>query len=335
MLSLELQTEGVRSTLLGSQSPGSDRVALVASVDEWSVRALQSVLEPKGYRVLHAANSAETLALAESSRPDVVWIWFAHGGGDAADLCGRLRQEALIPSSTPILIVGLAPVVRAQRLAGFRAGAWDVLTFPFDAEEMLLKLDAFAGAKRDADHARQESLLDPVSGLYGQHGMERRARELLADASRRRIPLACVVLGADPSANERPAASATPVFRSSVATQHVAPLLHAHGRLSDTIGRWSDTEFAVLAPATDAGGAEKLAARLARVIEAAAPSGSQAFAGLEVRAGYEVVESFGSDLPSSDDLLVHASAALHKARAGRSLPPFQRYRSESSPELRG
>src|SRR4029077_16389648 len=100
-------------------------------------------------------------------------------------------------------------------------------------------------------------------------GMERRARELLAEASRRRIPLACVVLDADSSSMERPAAPGTPASRSSVATQHVAPLLHAHGRLSDAIGRWSDTEFALLAPATDAAGAAKLAARLARVIEAA------------------------------------------------------------------
>ncbi len=297
------------------------------------MRALQSVLESKGYRVLHAATGAEAFERAEATRPDVIWIWLAHGGSDAADLCRRLRQEALIPSSTPILIIGLAPMVRAQRLAGFRAGAWDVLTFPFDAEELLLKLDSYVSAKQDADHAREQSLVDPVSGLYGHLGMERRAGELLADAARRHAPLSCVVLGADSPPPER-LEPPTPPLKSAVLAQHVAPLLHMHGRLSDTIGRWSEAEFAVLAPATDAGGAAKLAARLAHAIEAR-PSGAPGSPRVEVRAGYEVVDSFHADIPSSQDLFLHASAALRAARSGRELPHFQRYRPENPPRTPG
>jgi PleD family two-component response regulator len=327
MPSIELESQGARSTSHGSSLPTSS-VALIASADEWSVRALQSVLEPKGYRVEHATSGADTLERAEATRPDVIWIWLAHGGSDPAELCSRLRQEAQVPPSTPILIAGLAPVVRAQRLAGLRAGAWDVLTFPFDAEEVLLKLESYVAAKRDADRARERSLLDVDSGLYGAFAMERRAQELVADAARRHVPLACVVLDAEPPPPERGERGARPL-KAAMFADRVAPLLHAHGRLSDTIGRWSQAEFAVLAPATDAAGAAKLAARLAEIIEGA-PVGASGGPRLEVRAGYDVVDSFEADIPSPHDLLMHASAALDAARAERQLPPFQRYRPESS-----
>src|SRR2546426_11838292 len=47
----------------------------------------------------------------------------------------------------------------------------------------------------------------------------------------------------------------------------VTQALQTHGRLSDTIAWWNGTEFAVLAPATDAVGAEQLARRLSAAIE--------------------------------------------------------------------
>src|SRR5256885_11298083 len=79
----------------------------------------------------------------------------------------------------------------------------------------------------------------PVSGLYTRRGLERRARELTADAFRRRSPLACVALGIEPAPKDAPGAVA-----------YAATVLQASARASDAIGDLTEGAFAVLAPAT-------------------------------------------------------------------------------------
>ena len=271
------------------------------------------MLEPKGYEILRPATAPEALELARSATPDVVVLaGHAPGGGDAAEFCRQLRRDGLTPPRVPVLILSGTPTLRAERVAGLRAGAWDVLAFPFDTEEMLLRLDAYLAAKLDADAARDQGLLDRETELYGARGVKRRAGELIAEATRRHGALACVVLGADP-----PSAPAA-------ALRHVAGVLHTHGRQSDVIGRWNNTEFAVLAPETDDPGAATLAQRLMRVIEATpAPAGIPR-SRLAVRAGYAAVGDVAAAPLEAQGLLTHASSALAVARTPQHAP-IQRY----------
>jgi diguanylate cyclase (GGDEF)-like protein len=311
--------------------PNPSRLALVVSADPWLPQALETVLRPAGYMVLHATNGAEAIEQAARVSPDIVWVWNRLPDMSAAAVCRRVREDQQRASIVPILVLGPAPFVRAERLDVLRAGAWDVLAFPFDTEEQLLKIDAYVRSKRAAEHAREDGLIDPTSGLYSQQGIERRVAELVADSARRRVPLAVVVITADSVTNgseeERRGVS------SPAVVHHVAALLQARGRLSDAIGRWREGEFAIVAPATDSEGAAKLAGRLAEVVEStplepAVPAGS-AQQGLRVRAGYEVLDDFAIKLFSAQDLLAHASAALRMARQEGGRGRFVRYRQES------
>jgi len=283
-------------------------LALVAAPDEWA-RALESVLEPRGYRVLRATSGAGTVERARSAPPDLILVASNLPDLDGVTVGRTLREQALITPSTPIILMAPTSATRERRLAGLRAGAWHVLGFPLDAEELLLRLEVYMGAKRDADRAREEGLVDPGSGLYTARGVERRARELVADATRRHEPLACVVLSADPE----PGAAAGAVGSAPV-VEHVARVLGAHGRASDAIGRWSRTEFAVLAPATDGTGAVKLAERLARVAETALPAAGVELPRFAIRAGYEAVSDAHARPLGPGDFLAHARVALGRTR---------------------
>lgn len=303
-------------------SPPSDvatRLALLVSGDDWSARALQSALQPSHYRALQTWNSRETREVMRTARPDVVLLLANLPDGDAVDLCRWLRQDARVSPSTPVVVIRPAPVSPDQRLEGLRAGAWDVLALPINPEELRAKLDTYVAAKLDADRAREEGLVDQGSGLYGARGIERRARELVADALRRQMALACVLFSADAHPDERNGKGVAPVQR------HVAALLQAHGRLSDVIGRWRHDEFAVLAPGTDAGGAEKLAERLARVIETSTPPTGVSLPPLMVRAGYEAIENGAAAATRAIDLLGRAEAALQVARGAPRVPRILRY----------
>jgi len=305
--------------------PPSDvttRLALLVSGDDWSARALQSALQPSGYRALQTWNSRETRDVMRVARPDVVLLLANLPDGDAVDLCRWMRQDTRVSASTPVVIIRPAPVSPEQRLDGLRAGAWDVLALPLNPEELRAKLDAYVAAKLDADRAREEGLVDHGSGLYGARGIERRARELLADALRRQMALACVLLSAEspPDDKRSQVSAAIPIVH-----QHVAGLLHAHGRLSDVIGRWHHDEFAVLAPGTDASGAEKLASRLARIIETSAPAAGVSLPPLVVKAGYDALENGAVKSTRPIDLLGRAEAALQVARGAPKVPRILRY----------
>jgi len=284
------------------------------------------VLQPRGYRVLRASSGGETLELARSGRLDVALVASALPDRDGLEVCRALRQEALITPSTPIILLASTAATREQRLAGLRAGAWDRLDLPLDADELLLKLDAYMLAKQDGDRARRGAFVDVVSGLYNAWGVARRARELVADAWRRHAALACVMLAVDVQPEAAPDAEA----RSSVVRHHAASLLHARGRASDAIGWWDGPHFAVLAPATEAEGAAQLARRLSQAIEMAPPPQPRDAPplSLAVRAGYEVVHDVHATPLEPETLLARATSALHQARAE---PRGARIRAYSPP----
>src|SRR5207237_10002690 len=99
-------------------------------------------------------------------------------------------------------------------------------------EELTLKVDAMTRLKLEMERALEESAVDPASGLYTFRGLERRARELTADAVRRRAPLACVALGLelDPKGTGEPAAA------PPAAAAHAGQDVPARRRTSDCGG---------------------------------------------------------------------------------------------------
>ena len=302
-------------------------VALIANAEAWLNEALESILEPRGYRVLSASNGQELLERAVGARPDLVLLNAVLPDLDSIQLCRTLRQSPALARTMPLLVISSTPVTKQQRLAALQAGAWDYLTLPLEAEEMLLKLDAYVRVKLEVDRALEESPVDHASGLYSSRGLERRARELVSDAFRRHAALACVALGIEVEAEEaRPAATAAAL---AAAFDFAAQVLQARGRTSDAIGRLSRGEFAVLAPATDATGAVKLARRLAQSIESGKPR-PEGIPALRVRAGYEAVADLSASPIQPHSLLEHASAALQQARGAGNGEPILGYQAGST-----
>ena len=280
---------------------------------------LRNLLEPAGYAVLREPSGRYALERARGTEPDVVIVDAELPDMAGVELCRLLRADPRVSSSTPLLLAFREHASRDQRTAALRAGAWECIAPPHEADEILLKIGAYVRAKLDADRARAEGLLDPLTGLYNRQGLARRARELGSQAFREHGALACVVLALDVE---------TPASASESAGQVVVRCVHAlksSARLSDVVGRLSPTEFAVLAPGTDAAGARRLAERLASTVQAsagAAPtpapapdSASQPQLPLRVRCGYEAVANVGYAPIEPVDLLVRASTALRTGRA--------------------
>lgn len=278
------------------------------------VRALRDSLERAGYDVIWAHTAALGVSRGRDDSPDLVMVDLELGDMTSFEFCQTLRRDPAFAPSTPIVVVATEEISREQRLCALRAGAWDVLPGPPDPEELLLKADIYVRAKLDADRATSQGLIDPVTGLYNRIGLARRARELGAQAFRTHDALACVALSVDFDPAKglllSPEEMRPAIVRCGAA-------LRAIGRPSDPIGRLAANEFAVLAPATDAIGAQKLAERLAHALQEATVDTEVPAAASEVSGGYEAVTNLAYAPIGPVELLARAAGAMREARVHR------------------
>ena len=81
---------------------------------------------------------------------------------------------------------------------------------------------------------REENLLDSGTGLYNMRGLARRAKEIGADALRRREALACVVFAPETEPEVEEESPTDELLRMS---DQVGAIFRQVGRVPDAIGR--------------------------------------------------------------------------------------------------
>lgn len=227
-------------------------VVLIVSEHEWASRSLDTILAPRGYAVMRAYNGAQAMERAASADPEAVFVERNLPDGDGLELCRKLMKAEAISPATPLIVTTSGPVTQEQRIEALRAGAWEVVGLPVDAQELVLRLDRYTRAKLEADRARRQSILDPETHLYSRSGILQRAGEVIAAAERHGRPVACVVIEAGAEAD----GSSREVLRELV------EVLRSSTRKSDILGRIGPCQFAVVAPDTPQEGARILANRL-------------------------------------------------------------------------
>ena len=289
--------------------------------EEWSARALESILSPAGYHVMRAYTAVSGLDRARTQPPDLIFINISLPDGSGIELCTTLRGDNRIGASVPIVVTSTLRPLREERLAALKAGAWEVLSHPLDAQELLLKLNAYTQAKSEIDRIRQGALLDQLTGFYTLRGLEQRADELQSLAHRQHEALACVVLAPQPAAKEDQEAIAAAVMR-------LARVLKDAGRVSDAIGMLGQTEFAIFAPSTDERGAAKMAARLGAVVQSTLAEEEAPF---HVKAGYDAVPNVWETPGMAQQLLPHATIALRRAMSASNGEWIQAFEPRTMP----
>jgi diguanylate cyclase (GGDEF)-like protein len=299
-------------------------LVLIANDQEWSARSLESILGPNGYSVVRAYTGQQALERARSSQPDLIILDAQMPDMHGFEVCRTLRSDPRFSATTPIVITTSGPSGRAQRLEAYRAGAWEFLGQPLDGEALLLKLNTFLQCKREVDALREENLLDPGTGLYNMRGLSRRAREIGAEAFRRRDPIACVVFAPDQDEDESDTQEDEDARRMS---DQVALLFRQAGRASDAIGRLGQSEYGVIAPATGPEAAIRMVRRLGGVIESSPIPVRGGEKNLRLRAGYCAVPDFAESSVDAVELLLRATTALRdlkrEGKAGERIRAFE------------
>ncbi len=287
-------------------------LVLLANDQEWSSRSLESVLGPRGFATVRAFTGRQALELVRTTRADAVVIDVGLPDISGLDVCRLLREEPAFQTGTPIILLTSGTPTRAQRLEAYSAGAWELLSEPYDIDALMLKLDLFVRAKREADRTLESGLLDPATGVYNARGLARRAREIGADAARRRAGLACVAFAARV---EGPDANEASVDMDSLVVARLSEVCRQAARVSDAVGRLGRSEVVIIAPSTDAAGAERIVARVRSLVEATPLRHGDRTSSLKVIAGFTAVSDFSTSSSDVVSLLLRAASELRLGRA--------------------
>src|SRR5205814_2744538 len=144
--------------------------------------------------VRRAHSGAQALERAHAAPPDLVVLDESLTDMDAVAATRALRDDADVGPGTPLLLISAQRPSSPQHHAALRAGVWEFLRHPFNAEEVAAKLDTYVLLKLDGDRARRETSIADAAGFYTVRGLALRAQELTLQAFHHAQPLACVAL---------------------------------------------------------------------------------------------------------------------------------------------
>ncbi len=176
-----------------------------------NIRLLASVLEPRGYEILTASNAEQGLRIATRTRPDVILLDVIMPGKDGFAMCRELKALDAT-RAIPVLFVTAKDDTECL-LRAFRCGAVDYVPKPFQAEEVLVRvethmkiarltrevmdrnreLEAEIGRRQEAEAARRTATERLVTlsemdmkrwGIAGFVGGSRVVRKILSDIDR-------------------------------------------------------------------------------------------------------------------------------------------------------
>ena len=114
--------------------------------DEKSLHmAIEKLLTKSGYEYCGATDAESGLEMLAVEKPDLLLLDVMLPGMNGFDLCTRIRAEG---RRIPIIFLSAKNDI-VDKSIGFRAGGDDYVTKPFDATELILRIEAHIRCHKD------------------------------------------------------------------------------------------------------------------------------------------------------------------------------------------
>ncbi len=230
----------------------------------------------------------------------------------------------------PVLFITARDGV-ADKLRGLALGALDFIGKPFDEPELAARVRTALRIRslgEDLDAANREierlAKSDPVTGVANRRQLSEVLQQACSVADRYGRPLSMVIGDID---HLRLINDGFGLDAGDRALARLARVMEAASRDADTVGRFGGSEFIVICPETEVGGAAVLAGRIRAGTEA---SVGAVVGDVTITASFGCAEKAPSE--SAEELLRRCSQALDTAkRGGRNRVCLARSGDEAQP----
>ena len=287
---------------------------LVVEDDAESARML-SKLFADSYRVLHAADAEQALAMAAAEQPDAILLDVILPGMDGFACCERLKAD---PCTAQIPVVFMTGIDRGEaENRGLSLGAADFVSKPVNPVVLQKRVQIQVELKRARDQLTLLAATDGLTGLANRRQFDEALAREYSRLARSRQLLSVLLADIDhfKAFNDRYGH-----VRGDECLQAVAhAIAGATLRAADLAARYGGEEFACILPETDARGARVIAERIRAavaalaIVHADAPSGAVT---VSIGIASEACRPGGTGAA----LVMRADAQLYRAKAnGRDL----------------
>jgi diguanylate cyclase (GGDEF)-like protein len=275
-----------------------------------NVQILNGALENE-HEVLFALSGDKALEIARTQHPDLILLDAMMPGKDGYAVCKELRGAAETRDIPVIFITALkTPEDETRALA---AGAADFITKPVNAAVVRARVRTQLTVKRQADALRALTLTDGLTGVANRRAFDERLDAEWRRCGRAGAPMALLLIDIDHFKQYNDyyghQAGDTSLKQAADAMRRSA------GRPQDLVARYGGEEFAILLPQVSAQGAERVALKLLKELEALAIPHEAAPRGwLTVSMGISACVPRDDGSPAQ--LVQSADALLYEAKAG-------------------
>jgi len=137
---------------------------LAVDDDPNNITILKELLDDN-YDLKAAATGEQALEIAQDFRPDIILVDIMMPGMDGYEVCRRLREHCTLKHTKIIMVSARAMVT--ERLEGYKAGADDYITKPFEGDELLAKVRVYLHLKHaeEVEQMRHELTITVMENL--------------------------------------------------------------------------------------------------------------------------------------------------------------------------
>ncbi len=130
------------------------RRILIVDDHPYNLQILSEALSTNGYTISFAMNGIQALTTLESNVPDLMLLDVMMPGMSGFELCEIIKQNELW-ADIPVIFM-TAKTFQEDILTGFRYGAADYITKPFDAKEVIARVSVHVDLKIAHEKLKEE-----------------------------------------------------------------------------------------------------------------------------------------------------------------------------------
>ncbi len=122
-----------------SSAPDQAETILLVDDDATNLQVLYQTLQGRRYKLLIAKSGEQALTMARRSQPAVILLDIVMPGIDGYETCRQLKADPVTQEAAVIFLSSLDDTT--DKVRGFERGAVDYITKPFQAEEVIARVN--------------------------------------------------------------------------------------------------------------------------------------------------------------------------------------------------